>query len=235
MWRTLELTHATVREYNRFIESLPEMALLSGDLKNFQRPWVADALLRHLPSRGRVLEIGGDRCELADFLSRQGFEVWVIDAYDNFGGGVGRFEEMRAKFPSLAIHRGFLHEDTTLPARHFDAIVSCSVVEHIPAPAIDGTVRRIHELLRPGGLSAHAMDLTVAGIMRNHGLLGSFTAAHGLDDDLEDLGRAAQEDLDAFYLSPQGHHRWRKFLGKTYDEYPYRRVTSLNLVAAKDA
>lgn len=229
MWRTLELAHATVREYNRFIESLPEVALLSGDLKNFQRPWVADALLRLLPSKGRVLEIGGDRCELADFLSRQGFEVWVIDAYENFGGGVGRFEEIRAKFPHLTIHQGFLHEDAALPAAHFDAIVSCSVAEHIPAAVIEGTVRRIHELLRPGGLSAHAMDLTVAGIMQNHGLLGAFTAAHSL----EGLGRKTLEDLDAFYLSPQGHYRWRKFLGKSYDEYPYRRVTSLNLVAAK--
>jgi len=235
MWHKLELSYSTVREYNRFIDVFPEITHFNGDLKNFQRPWVVDAVTRLLPNKGRVLEMGADRCELADFLYKKGFEVWVIDVYDKFGGGVGSYKEICKKFRKLKIHQGFLHEDTSLPSGVFDAVYSCSVIEHIPSSSITSTVNRIGDLLRPGGLSIHAIDFTVAGIMQNHELLESFTSAHGIPEKLESLGRFAQDDLDTFYLSPQGHYSWRKFLNKTYEEYSYRRVTSLNLVAAKNS
>lgn len=234
-WLAQELSHATVREYNRFLEELPEVTPLSGDLKNFQRPWVADTLLRRLPRGARILEMGADRCDLARHLHGRGFEVWAVDAYANIGGGVGVYEELRARYPELTIRKGLLHELPDLPGAAFDAVFSCSVVEHIPPDTIAPTVAAMARLLRPGGLSIHAMDLTVQGIMQNGALLARFTAAHGATDDLDSLGRDILADLDAFYLSPQGHHRWRTFLGKTYDEYPYRRVTSLNLVAARAA
>lgn len=232
-WSPEPLGHGTVREYNRFLEELPEITYLSGDLKNFQRPWVVDALLKKLPKGGRILEMGADRCELAHYLHGRGYDVWAVDAYANIGGGVGVYEDLCAKFPQLTIRKGLLHEVQDLPEASFDAVFSCSVVEHIPTNSIRPTVERIRDLLKPGGVSVHAMDLTVQGIMQNHALLGKFTAAHAAPEDLLEVGQTILADLDAFYLSPQGHHRWRKFVGKSYDDYPYRRVTSLNLVARR--
>jgi len=101
---TVEVHYATVREYNVFREVLPDVTPVSTDLKNVQRPWAVSRILDTVGT-GRILEIGADRCDLAHFLSQRGFEVWVIDVYDNFGGGSARFEEVRGRFPALNIHR----------------------------------------------------------------------------------------------------------------------------------
>lgn len=227
---TIEAQYATVREYNVFREVLPEVTPVSTDLKNVQRPWVVSRILDTVGT-GRILEIGADKCDLAHFLSQRGFEVWVIDVYDSFGGGSARFQEVKDRFPALNIHRGFLHEDTVLPSDYFDAIYSCSVLEHTPVQHIRPTVSRIGDCLKSGGLSIHAVDFTVQGIMVDHRHRNEVLQCHGAAVAAEDIAGQALCDVDTFYLSPQGHYNWRKFLDRSYEEYPYRRVTSLNLVA----
>lgn len=229
----IELSYATVREYNQLVEVLPELSPIATDLKNIQRPWVVRKILDKM-STGRVLEIGADRCQLADYLSKRGFEVWVIDAYDNWGGGRARLEEVRSKFPNLNIYKGFMHEDKALPSYYFDVIYSCSVLEHTPIEYIEPTVRRIDDCLRSGGFSIHAVDFTVEGIMVYHKHRNEILRCHGAKATAEDVAKQAISDVETFYLSPQGHYMWRKFLQKSYEEYPYRKVTSLNLVARKD-
>ena len=225
---------ATVREYNKFLEMYHHVTHLSGDLKNFQRPWVIDSVLKQAPRGGRVLEIGADKCELAEFLQQLGYEVWVIDIFDEFGGGVAKFEEVKNRFPNIHFTRGFIHEDKTLPANYFDAIYSCSVIEHNPVSVIPATFDRIHQCLKAGGKSIHAIDFTVDGaVLKNHGFINAVLSWHGLLKTAEEIGNEALDDVDTFYLSPQGHYNWRKFLGKTYDEYPFRKVTSLNIISTK--
>ena len=51
--------------------------------------------------------------------------------------------------------------------------------------------------------------------------------------DWSEMMHTAQHDEDTFFLSPQGHYIWRKFLRKSYEEYPYRKITSFNLIATK--
>ena len=230
----IELCYATVREYNVFVEVLPDLTPISTDLKNVQRPWVVNKILDTM-STGRVLEIGADRCQLADYLQKRGFEVWVIDVYDRFGGGGATFEQVKSKFPALNIQRGFLHEDKMLPSEYFDAVYSCSVLEHTPAEHIEATVNRIGDCLKLGGFSIHAVDFTVQGIMVNHKHCNEVLRCHGARITAEEIAEQALSDLDTFYLSPQGHCNWRKYLKRSYEEYPYRKVTSLNLVARKDA
>jgi hypothetical protein len=69
--------------------------------------------------------------------------------------------------------------------------------------------------------------------MQNAPLIEHFTRGHGWNQSIPALAEKARADLDTYYLSPQGHGRWRKFVGKTYDEYPYRRVTSIGMVSTK--
>src|SRR4051794_23281077 len=153
-----EISFATVREFHQFAEKYPDVTKLNEDLKSFQRPWCVDRLLRHLPHGGRVLEIGADKCDLVPFLRSKGFDVWVIDVYDKFGGGTGTYDTICQKFPDLKITRGFIHEDRSLPDGFFDAVYSCSVIEHIPLEFSEPTARQIERILKPGGASIHAID-----------------------------------------------------------------------------
>ncbi|CAH2029932.1 class I SAM-dependent methyltransferase [Trichlorobacter ammonificans] len=227
-------SYATVREYNFFLEAYPSIANLTGDLKNFQRPWVVDSVLKHVPRGGRILEIGADKCELADYLQKLGYEVWVIDVFEEFGGGIAKFEEVSTRFPQIHFTRGFIHEDQTLPTDYFDAIYSCSVIEHNPIAAIAPTFERIYRCLKPGGKSIHAIDFTVDGtVLKNHGLINAVLSLHEQTKTAEELGQEALNDIDTFYLSPQGHYNWRKFLKKRYEEYPFRKVTSFNIISHK--
>ncbi|HEX3359341.1 MAG TPA: methyltransferase domain-containing protein [Tepidisphaeraceae bacterium] len=228
-----ELSYATVREFHRFADDYPEVTKLNEDLKSFQRPWCVDRLLKAFPNGGRILEIGADKCDLIPFLRAHNFEVWIIDVYDHFGGGTGTYDTVIQKFPDLPITRAFLHEDRSLPANHFDAVYSCSVIEHIPLEHIEGTVRQIERVLKPGGSSIHAIDCTLAGIMQNQPWTQTFIQSHHRPCDMSKLGPQALADLDTYYLSPQGHLNWRRFMKKTYDEYSYRRVTSIGFAATK--
>jgi len=118
-----------------------------------------------------------------------------------------------------------------LPSDYFDAIYSCSVLEHTPVKHIEPTVSRIGDCLKLGGLSIHAVDFTVQGIMVAHKHINEVLRCHGATVTAEHIAEQALCDVDTFYLSPQGHHNWRKFLNRSYEEYPYRKVTSINLVA----
>jgi SAM-dependent methyltransferase len=228
-----EIRFATVREFHRFADEYPEVTKLNEDLKSFQRPWCVDRLIEALPRGGRVLEIGADKCDLIPFLRSRGFEVWVIDVYDSFGGGTGTYDIVSHKFPDMPIVRGFMHEDRSLPAKHFDAVYSCSVIEHIPPQHLEATVRQIERVLKPGGVSIHAIDCTIQGVKQNQAIAQQFIASHNRSCDVGSLGERAIADLETFYLSPQGHLNWRRFTKRSYDEYPYRRVTSLGFAATK--
>lgn len=232
---TIEVSYAKVREYNDFLADLPEVTHMSGDLKNYQRPWVVDKISRYVSS-GRLLEVGADKCELADYLQKRGYEVWVIDPYSEIGGGTGVYSRIRRKFRKLRVVKGFLHENETLPLSYFDVIYSCSVLEHIPISQLDSTITKILQCLKPGGLSIHAVDFTVQGrVLENYQLVDAVLKAHGADYTAESVAKMSLADTDTYFLSPIGHYRWRQFLGKSYDEYPFRKVTSLGIVAAKSS
>ncbi len=145
----------------------------------------------------------------------------------------GTYDTVIQKFPDLPITRAFLHEDRSLPANHFDAVYSCSVIEHIPLEHMNATVRQIERVLKPGGASIHAIDCTLAGIMQNQHWSQTFIQSHNRPCDMTTMGKKALDDLDTYYLSPQGHLNWRRFMKKTYDEYSYRRVTSIGFAATK--
>ena len=231
----MEISYATVREYNLLREELPELTPIGTDLKDFQRPWVVKRILESY-STGKILEIGADRCELADYLQKKGFEVWVIDVYDSFAGGTATFEEVKRRFPKLNIHKGFLHEDKVLPTNSFDVICSCSVLEHVRFECIQPTIEKIYSCLKIGGFSVHAVDFIVEGnIMVNHQRMSEILRCHHSNVRAEEIQERALADVDTFYLSPQGHYRWRHSLKRSYDDYPYHRVTSLDIVAKRHA
>ena len=229
----LHCSYANVRTYNKLRDLYPELSPPTGNLKNYQRPYVADAILRNVPVGGRVVEIGAGGCEVAQYLSKAGYDVWTVDPYDGSGGGDADYESLVKRFPDLTFVKSVLHLSEDLPTDYFDGCYSCSVIEHVPKSVLGSTYRAMYGCLLNGGVSVHAIDWTLKGIMVDFSIVEAFSSMCGFTVDLRQMAHDALNDVDAYFLSPEGHYGWRKFLGRTYEEYPYRKVTSLDLLSRK--
>ncbi len=236
--KTPETSYATVRDYCESVDHLPQITGLDGDLKNVQRPWAVKALLRSVPPPARLLEIGGGEPIVSGFLNELGYDVTLIDPYDGFGNGPTVYEKYVECFPQVKIVREYFgpHLRIFSPGS-FDAIFSVSVLEHLSEEAAVECFRAMGDFLRPGGASIHCFDFILHGIGHEHdranarhllsrqSLLGNRDAGSDFDDVVERVGA----DVDTFFLSPQGHHHWRA--GLPYEEYPFRKVLSLQTIA----
>lgn len=229
------ISYATVRDWVDSLGRYPDLATRNKDLKDVQRPWVLKAILEKVPQRARLLEIGGGDPWVADLLSKEGHDVSIIDPYDGRDNGPRDVEKFRRSFPRIHFIQGLfpLALEAHAEAR-FDGIYSISVLEHIPTNEIDRVGKGIHRLLKPGGLSVHAVD---------HVLLGNGDVAHltnlehwcrALCGDESRLTRAIaklHEDPDAYFLSAESHNMWR---GATpYEQFPMRRCVSMHFTSRK--
>lgn len=229
----VECSYANVRTYNRLRDSYPTLSPPTGDLKNYQRPWVADAVLQNIPRGAPILEIGGGGGEVADYLSDRGYEVWAVDPYDGSAGGNAKYKSIVERFPHIKIVRDMLHTANDLPTGYFHACYSCSVIEHIPKRTLGLTTEKMYSCLVDGGTSIHSIDWTLEVHKVEFSMIEALISHHGFTIDLQRMEHDAMNDIDTFFLSPQGHYEWRKFLRRSYDEYPYRKVTAFDLIAKK--
>lgn len=233
-----ETSYATVRDYCESLDYLPQITGLDGDLKNVQRPWAVKALLRSVPPPARILEIGGGEPVVSGFLNELGYDVTLVDPYDGFGNGPTEYEAYVEAFPHVKIVRGYFepHMQIFTPAS-FDAVFSASVLEHLPIEAAAKCFQAIGEFLAPGGASIHCFDFVLQGLAQEYDLtiarnilnqqaqLENRPAEARFDDLLERL----KGDVETFFLSPQGHHHWRR--GLPYEKFPFRKVVSLQSIA----
>lgn len=236
--QTSETSYATVRDYCESLDHLPQITGLDGDLKNVQRPWAVKALLRAVPPPARLLEIGGGEPIVSGFLNELGYEVTLVDPYDGCGNGPTNYETYVEAFPNVKIVRGYFEPYMqAFPPASFAAIFSVSVLEHLPLEAAEKCFRAIREFLAPGGASIHCFDFVLQGIAQDYDLtsarhilsqqaqLENRPIETGFDDLLERL----KNDVETFFLSPQGHHHWRG--GLPYEKFPFRKVVSLQTIA----
>lgn len=234
-----EAPYATVRDFCDSADHLPQITSGDGDLKNVQRPWAVKALLRFAPPPARLLEIGAGEPAIASFLHQLGYDVTVVDPYDGSGRGPVEFEKYQHDYPELRFVRDFMTRGLldVLQAR-FDAVFSISVLEHLSAQALDQCFSGIDEVLRKQGVSLHCFDFVVRGLGQEHDqlhaqrVLNAQATLSGLGANLaSELAAAMEADIETFYLSPQGHQWWR--CGRSYHEFPYRKVASLQTIATK--
>jgi hypothetical protein len=229
-----------VCDFCESIDELPEITALDGDLKNVQRPWAAKAILAQVPPPARLLEIGGGEPIVSGFLSELGYDVTLVDPYDGFGNGPTDYERYVARFPHVKIVREYFRPGLPgLKPQSFDAIFSISVLEHIPPDSLPVCFDAIEGFLSPRGVSVHCFDFILQGNGDAHNLvqaqeiLGEQRRVTGTPDhppfgELLDRLRA---DVETFFLSPQGHHHWRR--GQAYSAFPFRKVVSLQTVARR--
>ena len=224
------LGYATVRDYCDSVESLPDLARLSGDLKDVQRPWTLKAILGRIPSGARLLEVGAGDPYVADVLSRLGYDVTVVDPYDGRDRGPNAFEAIRDEHPNVRFVRGTFPDAMPGADAPYDCIYSISVLEHIPEAEVPNLWAGIRRLSTANATTIHAID---------HVHLGVGDAAHrerlrvivheaGIEPaHLDDLLAAIDCDPDAYFLSAEGHNLWRG--SQPYDEFPMRRCVSIQL------
>jgi SAM-dependent methyltransferase len=236
----LGLSYATVRDYCESVDELPQIAPTDGDLKNVQRPWAVKTILGCTRLPARVLEIGGGEPIVSGFLAELGYDVTLADPYDGFGNGPTEYENYVRLFPHVKILREYFRPGIAHFAPHsFDCIFSVSVLEHVPTESLSLCFDAVMDLLKPGGASIHCFDFILQGpgeldnrpmaerILAEQARVTGAPAPESLS---AVLGRM-NADVETFYLSPQGHHHWRS--RRAYDEFPFRKVVSLQSVARR--
>lgn len=225
---TTQVTIATVREYQEFAARFTDWDLTNGDVKSFQRPWMVAKLGELVPRGGKILEYGAGDCVVAGRLSALGYDVWVADPYDGSGGGPSDWRAFQRRYPEVHFVPSVLHPDLDLP-EDFDAVCSVSVLEHVPCEEQRKLWEAIERYTRKGGYSLDAVDFSVRGpILVDFPLIDEILRLRSANVDASRLAAGALADPDTYYLSPAMHRRWRK--ARSYSEYPFRQVTSLNIV-----
>ncbi|WP_141772642.1 class I SAM-dependent methyltransferase [Mycobacterium malmoense] len=103
-------------------------------------------LLNHLPQRcGRVLDVG---CGAGAFAARLADHVEHVDAVDR---SAAMIEAARQRAPANVTCILADVMELSLPAKHYDAIVSITALHHMP---LDDALRHLAPALRPGGVLA---------------------------------------------------------------------------------
>jgi SAM-dependent methyltransferase len=97
---------------------------------------------RHMPTPGRVLDVGCAAGFFLQVMAEHGWDVHGIEPSDAIR------PEAAARLGAHRIHGGFLKGSPFEP-ESFDLITLWDVLEHIPDPL--AALRRIHALLRPEG------------------------------------------------------------------------------------
>ena len=235
-------SYATVRDYCESRDELPQITPTDGDLKNVQRPWAVKTLLAHVPPPARLLEIGGGEPIASGLLSELGYDVTLVDPYDGFANGPTDYQRYRERFPHVRILRDYFRPALAgLEGQSYDAIFSISVLEHVPADSLSSCFDAIAQFLSPAGVSIHCFDFILQGAGEAHDLVHAqkilaeqerITGAPS-GAAFEELIERLRSDVETFFLSPQGHHHWRG--GQRYDEFPFRKVVSLQTVARRGA
>jgi SAM-dependent methyltransferase len=233
-------SYATVRDYCESRDELPQITPVDGDLKNVQRPWAAKTVLANVPPEARVLEIGGGEPIVSGFLAELGYDVTLVDPYDGFGNGPTDYERYVELFPHVNIVREYFRPGLVpLAGESFDAIFSVSVLEHIPANSLTSCFEAMAEFLSPQGVSIHCFDYILQGRGDAHDLAN---AQRILAEQQKCTGQIPAEpfatlierlktDVETFFLSPQGHHNWRR--GQRYADFPFRKVVSIQTIARR--
>jgi glycosyltransferase involved in cell wall biosynthesis len=217
--------YATVRDYVDSLARLPELASASRDLKDVQRPWALKAILGTVEPGASLLEIGAGEPLVASQLARLGYDVTVVDPYDGRDGGPAGL----AEHAGVRVIRG-LFPDAVPGGEEFDCVYSISVLEHVPRAALDGLCAGIAARLRAGGVTIHAIDHVLRGPGDADHLERLRRIAAGLgiaETELDDTLARLADDPETYFLSAEGHNRWRG--GVPYDEFPMRRCVSIQL------
>jgi 2-polyprenyl-3-methyl-5-hydroxy-6-metoxy-1,4-benzoquinol methylase len=118
----------------------------------FAKEWL-DALSAKLGKPYlKVMDFGCWLSPFPEYLALQGHEAWGVD--NNSWGHVNQ-SNVQFHYPHVNY---FIDDVRNITERGFDAITSCSVLEHIPEPLRFELLRYLKTLLQPEGKMMHIVD-----------------------------------------------------------------------------
>ena len=128
----------------------------------FEYPWAFEAL--SLAPGMRVLEIGGGLSGFQFVIDQSGCEIVNVDPGEEFHTSgwpltVETVSRLNRLFDTRVELKRCLLDEAGLPAESFDRVVSISVFEHVPEPALETIFREVRRVLRPGGTLVLTIDL----------------------------------------------------------------------------
>jgi hypothetical protein len=227
------ISYGTVRDLNDSVDQMRGLAGANLDMKDMQRCWTIKAILGRVRRGSRLVEIGAGEPLVAGVLSRLGYEMTVVDPYMGSGNGPREFKAFKAAYPDIRFIRQEFPPAEAIGGQ-IDAVYSISVLEHVPLEQIDGVIGAARELLGDqGGASIHAVDHVVAGwgADAHREKLERIVDAMGLSSsELATVITRLEADPETYFVSAEVQNRWRGDL--PYDDYPMRRICSVNLFAA---
>jgi SAM-dependent methyltransferase len=231
------LAYGTVEDFCDSSDHVPFLTDIQGDLKDLQRPAALKLILALLPPNSSLLEVGAGEPYVANALSELGYNVAVVDPYDGSGRGPTEFEYYVRKYPNIKIIRGLFSESLSEIEPHtLDCVYSISVLEHVHQPGLADVFAGIRRFLRSGGYSLHLIDHVLSGegqefhedhladIVSLQGALDGTAPSKAIGQFFRLLNRAAQ-DVDTYYLSAEGHNKWRGTAA--YSAFRFRKVISI--------
>jgi ubiquinone/menaquinone biosynthesis C-methylase UbiE len=104
---------------------------------------ITDRVARERP--GRVLDWGCGHGQISHLLRQRGVDVVAFDYAEGSEPAMVRLEH----YPEIEAHVSGDPVLLPFPDQHFDAVLSCGVLEHVQRPA--DSLRELHRVLKPGG------------------------------------------------------------------------------------
>lgn len=226
------ISYGTVRDFCQGHDLCPGLLTYNNDIKDSQRFWTLKTILATQPPGATLLEIGAGEPVVADILGRLGYKVIVVDPYEGAGNGPRDVDHFKQCYPNVEyVIEWFSDKLTAIEPESIDCCYSISVVEHVPIPLLPAIAAGIRKFTKTGGTTIHAIDYVAlgAGAEYHSDMVRAFAQLLGYPEGVADRAfEKAAKDPETYYLSAEAHNRWRGTV--PYDEFPMRRVHSLQIV-----
>ncbi len=212
--------YSTMASYEKLLkkyDSYLKTALrLPCSLKRYQDLTVIDFLLRNIAPGARILEIGGGYSRLFNCL-RDTYEFWNLDKYEGVGNGPP---------PQTTAHHTVLdyigNFNPELPDSVFDAIVSVSVLEHVPPDEAlwERIVEDMRRVAKPNALSFHCIDAILFDGNVCHNGIADYMGRHFIN--LNGCSREAplSASQPMMFLEKEEYDRtWLTITKRSYEQF----------------
>jgi len=191
----------------------------------YHKPWEYTICYEYLErlkqqigrNRLKVMDFGFGLTPFPQFLAEQGHEVWGVDNGSWHGIGERKLKEF---YPDVEFR---LIDIMTLKEEGFDAIISASVLEHIPEAPLLKILHKLRQLLGNGGKMLHVVDFYFPERRgkSNHNFSNLCTAA-GFSFDAAKCPGADQFDLEKFKAQNESNFMWHDWEGGGRPEHVSR-------------